>query len=673
MKLKSFQVFNFRSIPDSGPVRVEQMTALVGRNESGKSNLLVALQSLNPPEGRKPLSPVKDFPRDRRLEECGDKTKVVSTHWELVEREAAQIGELLGTENRIREVEIGRYYDGTLWVDLTGLRRPAVDAAKAKSALRRLEPIIAGRIGELAPEQQAAPTEALQAVAAFAEGFENALAWATGFLAAAKALRATLGAVGIMLGDASDELLGDLEARAAAVQGHDEAATKARSLVAKWLPTFVYVADFPELNGHQNIDTYLQRRDQSQPLTETEANFEKLAKVADFDPKELSRLRQADDHETRNQLLNRAGALVTREIRRLWKDRSLKVRFNIDGPHLDTLISDPNAAYDVEVNLDERSRGFRWFFSFYTTFAADTQGGASEGAILLLDEPGLYLHAKSQEDLVRHLRADFPNQIVYTTHSPFMIPPDDIGIVRTVNITADDGTTVTNDPTGDTRTLFPLQAALGYSLSQTLFVGHANLVVEGVTDFWILAAANAHMRAQGLAHLPPEMVITPAGGAGKVPYMAALMAAQDLGVLVLLDHDKAGRDTRKELVTSRLVQPNSVLLVSEAFGDDREADVEDLLDPAVYEALVRATYQKELRGKKLALNANIPRIARRFEAAFQEVGLEFNKVRPAREFMARLGTDPDKTLPAGSSGPLETLFKAIASRYEQLASARRAA
>ena len=308
-----------------------------------------------------------------------------------------------------------------------------------------------------------------------------------------------------------------------------------------------------------------------------------------------------------------------------------------------------------------------------------THGGrvgrtSERGAILLLDEAGLYLHAKSQEDLVRHLRADFPNQIVYTTHSPFMIPPDDIGIVRTVNITADDGTTVTNDPTGDTRTLFPLQAALGYSLSQTLFVGHANLVVEGVTDFWILGAANAHMRAQGLAHLPPEMVITPAGGAGKVSYMAALMSAQDLGVLVLLDHDKAGRDTRKELVTSRLVQPSSVLLVSEAFGDDREADVEDLLDPAVYEAHVRATYQKELRGKKLALNPNIPRIARRFEAAFQEIGLEFNKVRPAREFMARLGTDPDKNASCRGRGVCDSrrCSRRSTSRKEQLARGRRA-
>ena len=63
-------------------------------------------------------------------------------------------------------------------------------------------------------------------------------------------------------------------------------------------------------------------------------------------------------------------------------------------------------------NLDERSRGFQWFFGFYMIFSADTQGGEKDGAILLLDEPGLYLHAKSQGDLLRHLENDFKNQIL---------------------------------------------------------------------------------------------------------------------------------------------------------------------------------------------------------------------------------------------------------------------
>src|SRR5690606_26229703 len=114
-------------------------------------------------------------------------------------------------------------------------------------------------------------------------------------------------------------------------------------------------------------------------------------------------------------------------------------------------------------------RGFKWFFSFYITFAADTHGGNAEKAILLLDEPGLYLHAKSQADLLVHFEKDFKNQILYTTHSPFMVPTQNVASIRTVNIEEKTGTTVSNDPKGDARTLFPLQAALGYDIAQSLF------------------------------------------------------------------------------------------------------------------------------------------------------------------------------------------------------------
>jgi predicted ATP-dependent endonuclease of OLD family len=261
-------------------------------------------------------------------------------------------------------------------------------------------------------------------------------------------------------------------------------------------------------------------------------------------------------------LFDRASPTFGRASR-LWKDRKLTVRFTIDGPHLDTLVYDENADYPVEVNLDERSRGFRWFFSFYIAFSADTQGGAAANAVLLLDEPGLYLHARSQEDLLNHLRSDYTNQILYTTHSPFMIPPDEIEIVRTVNI-SDRGTEVTKDPSGDSRTLFPIQAALGYNLSQTLFIGTANLVVEGVTDFWFLSSVNDYFTESGKTPLIEKMVLTPAGGAGKVSYMTSLLASQELDVIVLLDDDKAGRDQRDELVKSKILRETSLVFTSAA-------------------------------------------------------------------------------------------------------------
>lgn len=337
-------------------------------------------------------------------------------------------------------------------------------------------------------------------------------------------------------------------------------------------------------------------------------------------------------------------------------------------PHLDILVSDPNAEYPVEVNLDERSRGFRWFFAFFITFSADTRGGNADGAILLLDEPGLYLHAKSQGDLLKHLREDYKNQIIYTTHSPFMVPADAIKIVRTVNIQASFGTTVTNTPTGDSKTLFPLQAALGYHLSQTLFVGNYNLIIEGITDFWILSAVNAYFATGGRHTLPAELTLMPVGGAGKVSYMAALLAAEELKVLVLLDDDRAGRETRADLIKSKLIRETAITFVTDAFATPApaEADIEDLLDPSIYDALVQATYTSELKSKALSLNPKIPRIVKRYEEAFVAVQLEFNKTRPAREFMSKMISEPGSMLPPDSQTRFERLFGLINEKFNKI-------
>ena len=86
MELVKFRVQKARSIENSGDIEVSKISALVGRNESGKSNLLLALASLSPKGKRKPLNPVKDFPRSRRIQrvQAGDASRLdlVDVHTE---------------------------------------------------------------------------------------------------------------------------------------------------------------------------------------------------------------------------------------------------------------------------------------------------------------------------------------------------------------------------------------------------------------------------------------------------------------------------------------------------------------------------------------------------------------------------------------------------------------
>ncbi|MES2260965.1 MAG: AAA family ATPase [Pseudomonadota bacterium] len=667
MRLKSFRVKNFRSVVDSGPIDVADLTALLGRNESGKSNLLRGLESLNSSNGFEAMRPIKDFPRHWRLADCTEDTELVWTRWALDSEEQQELVEIFPRAINVSYLTIERRYGKMRYVSFEGMQPLMLDEKEVKSKVRKIGPAVKAAADKI--EDGAKATLELAA-----DTFENAMAveadklkWAEKAKAAIALLRKALTAAAAELRTKEDEFIDELQDLADSISSDKDASQKARNWGVKKLPKFIYVDEYSELQGHQNIAEYLARKAQGQ-LNETDRNFEKLCKVSGLDPAELQELSSKEDHETRNQLANRAGSVVTSEIRRLWRDRQLKVRFNLDAHFLDTLISDPTTVYDVEVNLNDRSRGLQWFFSFYITFAADTKGGNAENAILLLDEPGLYLHAKSQSDLLMHLEKDFPNQILFTTHSPFMVPTHQLESVRTVNITEGTGTTVTNTPTGDSRTLFPLQAALGYNIAQSLFIGSKNLVVEGVTDFWVLSAVSEYLADNGLVSLKSDLTITPVGGAQKVQYMVTLLTAEKQKVLVLLDYEKESEATREELVKSKLIDERSIMFMTEAFdaAPPKEADLEDLLDPAIYEAVVRESYATELAGKEIKPNANIPRIAKRMEFALRQVGIEFHKTRPTRLLLNKMKTDPASILTPKSQTRFERLFKLINEKMTRL-------
>ncbi|MEL7115552.1 MAG: AAA family ATPase [Pseudomonadota bacterium] len=670
MKLTKFRVRNYRSINDSGDIEVARITALLGRNESGKTNLLRALMSLNPPGGAVELDPVKDFPRHRTLTDCDDETLVVDTTWTLDDEDRAALASLWPRASDVENIHVSRCFGAETVRAAFSLSEIDLDRDESVSHIKK---IVAGVKAAATKIDGEGSDTARATLEAEADTFASALGehsdlhiWAKATSDAVKKLRVALASADMQLNPKNTALIDALDEKAQAILTDEKSRQDAHEWAVKQLPVFVYLDEYPEIPGHQDIESYLDRK-QKQAINEADQNFEKLCKVAGLSPAELDSLLKNNEQEKRGQLANRAGSVVTTTIRRLWKDRPLKIRFGLDGRHFDTLVSDPNSTYDVEVNLNERSRGFQWFFAFYMVFAADTDDGSAAGAIILLDEPGLFLHARSQADLLKHLEDDFENQILFTTHSPFMVPTRHLDWVRTVNIGEEPGTTVTNTPTGDARTLFPLQAALGYDLVQSLFVGGSNLIVEGVTDFWILSTASEYLRELGRVALDERLSITPAGSAQKVPYLTSFLTSEKLDVLILLDQEKSALDVRDELVHGKMVRDSNVLFVSKAFADDdqqREADVEDLLDPELYEALVRESYGDEIAGVEIEINDNIPRIAKRFEIAFEAVELEFNKTRPLRLFLKRSGSDPESVFDNETLLRFERLFMAINSSFE---------
>jgi predicted ATP-dependent endonuclease of OLD family len=286
------------------------------------------------------------------------------------------------------------------------------------------------------------------------------------------------------------------------------------------------------------------------------------------------------------------------------------------------------------------------------TFMYETDGKFAN-AIILLDEPGLHLHAAAQKDLMKRMAAYAArNQLIYTTHLPFMIDftrLDNIHVAEEVK----PGDTRVHDnwATADKDARFTLQAALGLSWSQSLFVGQYNLVVEGVTDYWFLSTVSEMLRSAGKPGIDEQLVVTPAGGASKVAYIGTILHGQDLNVCVLLDSDLEGKSAYEQLVHQWIAESKHVLMLGSLLGM-KQATLEDLFDRNYYLAKATAAYSKELGERKLVdlVAPGLPVVAA-VELALTNVGIKvFNKGRVAKlvvndlvgKNLAALGPDTEK-------------------------------
>lgn len=205
MQLQEFRVWNFRSINDSGPIHVSQITAILGRNESGKSNLLLALRSLNPVEGFETLKPIKDFPRHRRLEECTDETKVLSSRWDLTINEQRELTELLPHAKDVATVEIGRYYSKKRWVSFEGLEPLTYDKNTIQGIIRKIIPAVRALESKLEETQKSQLKEAITQFETNISFNTNKEVWSKKAIPALELLRQALATVGVELPENQDK------------------------------------------------------------------------------------------------------------------------------------------------------------------------------------------------------------------------------------------------------------------------------------------------------------------------------------------------------------------------------------------------------------------------------------------------------------------------------------
>lgn len=333
------------------------------------------------------------------------------------------------------------------------------------------------------------------------------------------------------------------------------------------LPAFVYFDDYARLETRIHLPSYLEasRQQSPDPVVRTQMA---LFEWTGLDPQELLELgrdrAQGEElewvqrrKEVRSSLLEAASFALTEEWMKWWNQARQQLHITADGDDLVLKVSDVTNPYHI--SFHERSKGFQWFFSFYVTFLVGRLKSKT-GVILLLDEPGLHLHVRAQQSLVevfKQLSAD--NQIIYTSHSPFLIDTSDLNYVRIVYRDAEGfgqlaATTVSSAtaPIGDMDTLMPLQTAVAHTLADTSFVGEHTLVVETIVDYWFVEGLRHALEQGDRRTLASSITTVFAGETANILGLASLFLradSDDRRMVVLLSNE------RKNVIGARKLRP----------------------------------------------------------------------------------------------------------------------
>lgn len=596
MELVDATVTYYRSIENSEKFTVEpDVTCLVGKNESGKTTVLQALYRVNPVE-ETALDEVVDFPTKltRKRKDWGptQKIPVVVATFRYEDAEMKEIEDDLGAgalHSSEFTVTIGYRDSGSSFYHRYN------ETAIVNHLRSRLD------------------------------------------LAAS---------AGVKVNAAST--IGDLLAAIDALEEKPAAASALAERIHAWrhqdvgyylidhygmprMPKFVYFGDYDVMPGKVSIPDLIRRRDAAH-LERGELALLSLLEMADVS---LEDFQVTDRHERLIRQLENTGNVISDEVFDYWSQNTdlevtlevLQVEENAvppldQGPILQIRVR--NQRHKVSVPFDDRSRGFVWFFSFLAYFSK-LEEAEEQDLILLLDEPGLSLHGRAQDDLLSLIdkRLAPKHQVIYTTHSPFMVSPKHLDRVRTVVDHDKVGTKVSADILkADNDTAFPLLAAMGIEMTQTLFVGENTLLIEGPSDLIYLDVLSDAVEAAGRTGLDPAWVKTPIGGAGKLSTFASLLGANKLNVAVLVDSSTQDAQAVQRLRDNGQLARNGLVEIRE-FTGTKDADIEDLFEPDFYLGLINRAFQSQLTTPITGadLNTNIPRITRQVEEYFRQQGI----------------------------------------------------
>lgn len=616
MTLKRFRVTNFRSIMDSGWIECDDVTSLVGVNEAGKSNVILALWKLNPVRDGE-IDALHDMPTKHYAawRATPEKITFISADFELDGTLTDKVATLCDCDkDAVAIVNVRRTYDGKRTVSFPNYR-----------VVTNIEAHYVTGIVSDARKQLMRLNEKTKAEAGIKAKIDSFYADILSLLNGKEFLSLSdyEAIVELYPSNLVKSATSEIYPHYAATKNAIEQAflvlhtidptdnADAQKLIISEIPSFVYYSNYGNLDAQIYLPHAIKwlRGEQVDGIS-NDSKVRTLRVLFDFvklNPEEVLELGKdpiriiedrygnevekaptaeeitaaTDQKEARAILLNSAASELTSKFKAWWKQGNYIFRFQADGEFFKIWVSDDKRPEEIE--LERRSTGLQWFLSFFLVFLVESQE-AHKGAILLLDEAGLSLHPLAQKDLIAFFdNLAKTNQIIYTTHSPFLVDTSNIDRAKVVysdakGLTVVSGNLRASDDKLNEKSIYAVHAALGLSVSDILLQGCQPVIVEGPSDQNYLNAIKLYLiRKQKIAP-SKELVFIPSGGVRGVPGVVSIVSGKNEDLpLVVLDSDQSGVEAKKKLLSGLYKgSPERVIEIAD-FSDIPNCEFEDII------------------------------------------------------------------------------------------------
>ncbi len=600
MRLRKFRVRAYRCIHDSGEITVGDLAAFVGRNESGKTTILQALTLLNKDEKVSDLDLC-----DEMSEELKEEMKLAEGEFELSGNETGMIKEKfpnLPEINRIKlfrtnkipqvqysfeNIKISEESDGGLnsWENFSERILDFLDTIPNHLRIQ-----INTKFFDNPPPK-------------------NKMAFDTEFADFNNQFH-VIAAQDPKVMEEWEKIYSSPENQFSNLLSGGSQKTALENFVANQLhPRFVYFSDYKKIYGNINLNEYI-REEKREKIESVEyiEEFDKAETVrnlfylAELD---LSELEEVKDSPSRCiKLLNAASNRLTKKLNPAWKGEPIHVELRYNpGNIMSVVISDVHRDGTVTNTglLNRRAEGFKWTFSFIVNFAAETQRAELKEAILLLDEPARNLHPTQQmgiSDLLKNLAGS--NQVLYATHSPFMIFDYTPGNLLVVELDKRKHLSrIFYDYwNADDKTLTPILYGLSRGLVESITdreIGRNSrpvIIVETMSDSMYLNSFDKFLQDPNISMNPLNIVA--AYNKNAVLPLAIFYRNHGYNTFILLDNTEESKQISSQLISNEFNPIQTIFFEKE--GKKIES-IEDYLVLEDYLYAVNQTYEIKLRNE----------------------------------------------------------------------------